>query len=119
MHSLTICLGLTSWTLLFKTEERSKSAYELFSNPLVENLIVTDDFGQCINAKASSIHGFVLEDMETSQGAAVERGLHQARAQAKAQERAMADPIIKESIRRQQMGPAVYQPGMPNGSRIM
>src|SRR5437879_2532407 len=111
MHSLTICFGPTGtvWNLLFKEEAKAKEAYAAIGKS-----DVTDDFGQTIGTSLNAIHGILLEDLDVSQVAQVERGLHQARGQAKAQTRAMEDPIIKESLRRQQMGPAVMSP-VPGG----
>jgi hypothetical protein len=113
MHSLTICFGpaATAWTLLFKNAESAVAASKQISN----GDTVIDDFGQAIGITSPMIHGIAIEDMDLAQEAQIERGLHQARTQAKAQKEAMDDPVIKDSIRRQQMGPAVFQPGMPNG----
>jgi NADH:ubiquinone oxidoreductase subunit D len=121
MHSLTICFGpaATTWTLLFKTEEKASELYNAYTGAKVAHessqLIGVDDFGQTISLVVNDIHGMMLEDMSLSQEAAVERGLHQARTQAKAEKKAMEDSVIKEAIRAKQQGPAVYQPGMPNG----
>jgi len=61
MFAVNIALGNTVWRLLYKDGEQAKAAYELISNPIVENLILDDDFGQQFCAKVSSIHGFMLE----------------------------------------------------------
>jgi hypothetical protein len=77
-------------------------------------LIGSDDFGQIYTLPIDSIHGMMLEDMSLSSEARIERGLDQARSQAKAQERAMADPALMASMRRGQQGPAVLNPsGLP------
>ena len=121
MHSLTICFGpsATVWTLLFKTEEKASELYNAYTGAKVAResslLIGVDDFGQAISLVIDDIHGMMFEDMALSQEAAVERGLHQARTQAKAETKAMNDDVIKNAIRVKQQGPAVYQPGMPNG----
>ena len=117
MHSLTICFGpaATIWTLLFKDEESAKKAYLNTSEP-AGVFACTDDFGQTVLLDTKEIKGALLEDMDISVNALVERGLHQARAQAKAQVRAMADETIKSATRAQNQGPAVYTPGgMPMG----
>lgn len=121
MHSLTICFGpsATVWTLLFKEEEKAATIYNAYTSSrlseLLQLIIGCDDFGQAISIPNTAIHGMMLEDMALSQDAAVERGLHQARTQAKAETKAMTDDVIKNAIRAKQQGPAVYQPGMPNG----
>lgn len=120
MHSLTICFGPTGtvWTLLYKTEEKAGECYGAYTDAKLNKaygpLIGSDDFGQAFSLDIDQIHGMLLEDMDLSQMAQVERGLHQARSQAKAQTRAMQDPVIKESLRAQQMGPAVMSP-VPGG----
>lgn len=119
MHSLTICFGPTGtvWVALFKDAEKAQSVHDSVGGtgaPGSALLSLTDDFGQQLSIRADQIHGMLLDDMDQSLMAQVERGLHQARAQAKAQDRAMADPAIKESLRRQQMGPAVMSP-VPGG----
>ena len=58
---------------------------------------VADDFGQRATIDIKSIHGFMLEDMEQSKLAHIERGLHQARTQARAQQMATADPVLKNA----------------------
>lgn len=123
MHSLTIVFGpaATAWTLLFKEEEKAAVIYNAYTNARVTGdagaIIGSDDFGQTITMHSDDIHGMMFEDMDLSQIAMIERGLHQARSQAKAQMKAADDPVIREGIRKQQQGPAVYQPGMgaPNG----
>lgn len=118
MFSLTICFGpaATIWTMLFKEEEKAATFYDAYINTPVSHtddripLTVTDDFGQRAVIDLNQIHSVMLEDMEVSQMAAIERGLHQARTQAKAQSRAMADPALKAAMLGQ--GPAVHSPFM-------
>lgn len=118
MHSLTICFGpaATTWALLFKEEAKAVELYNNYTTDKVESaigcFIAADDFGQALTLEFKNIHGMMLEDMDLSQLAAVERGLHQARTQAKAETKAMTDEVIKNAIRAKQQGPAVYQPGM-------
>ncbi|MFA5902209.1 MAG: hypothetical protein WC829_24215 [Hyphomicrobium sp.] len=127
MHSLTIWFGpaATSIVLLYKEEEKACVVYNAFTEHQVlhaekGSLIGSDDFGQNFSIAIDGISGMLLEDMALSQEAAIERGLHQARSQAKAQKLAMTDPIISASLRQQQMGPAVLAPGMmPNGRGMM
>lgn len=116
MHSLTIVFGpaATTWTLLFKTEESARLVAAQIGKEGAGKVV--DDFGQEV-VQLGAIHGIMFEDMDLSQQASIERGVHQARSQAKAQEKAMADPIISLSLRRQQVGPAVLAPGgMPRMS---
>lgn len=120
MHSLTICFGPTGtvWTLLFKDADNMKAAEDrMKTDPAAEDhFSIGDDYGQFITVKREHIVAVLREDLDQSQLAQVERGLHQARSQAKAQTRAMQDPVIKESLRLQQQGPAVMSPLGPRFS---
>ncbi len=95
MFSLSIALGNTSWRLLFKTEEKALAAYELIGNPIIENLIIADDFGQTATCKVANVHGFLIEDMDKTQLAHVELALYQARGNVRAQNAAQTDPTLK------------------------
>lgn len=113
MHSLTIVFGPSPvpWVLLFETEEAvTKAANALASSEVV----ITDDFGQTVSIKAESIHGWMLEDMDKSKMAHIAQGLHRSRTQAKANEIAASDPVLKVAAMRQ--GPAMLQPGFGNGA---
>lgn len=114
MFLVTIFAGVP-WKLLFKTEEGAKKAFEALTAHDTNNAQIEDDFGSTFcTANISGIAAIVLEDLSKSIMAQVELGLHQARAQAKAQTMAIADPTISAAIRAQGMGggPAVYRPGM-------
>jgi hypothetical protein len=115
MFSLTICFGPanTPWILLFKEEEKAKTVYNDYVSSKIEGaldgaLIAADDFGQAIAMPISKINGMMLDDMDQSQLAYIERGLHNARAQAKAQQRAGADPTLRAAAMSQ--GPAALTP---------
>ncbi|MFA5897705.1 MAG: hypothetical protein WC829_01200 [Hyphomicrobium sp.] len=108
MFCLNIALGNTSWRLLFKTEDRARLVYEVISNPVIENLILDDDFGQQLCAKVAHIHGFMLEDMDKTKLAHVEMALHQARTQILATKMAQSDQGLRTSSMMQ--GPAVLNP---------
>lgn len=116
MHSISICFGpaATIWNLLFKTEEKAGEFYGAYMEMKVQGtsgaLIGGDDFGQTFSFDVAQIHAVLVEDLDQSQLGQVERGLHNARSQAKAQELALSDPIISQSLRKQQMGPAVMTP---------
>lgn len=113
MFIINVALGNTSWRLLYKTEDRARLAYELISNPVIENLILDDDFGQQLCAKAAHVYGFMLEDMDKTKMAHVEMALHQARTQGLATKMAQHDPALKAQST---MSPSVLNP-MGNGFR--
>ena len=119
MYLLTIVFGPTPtpWALLFKDEKLANEAFAEAQSAFVNAtpvLTVSDEFGQQSVIDTSSIHGCMLEDLEKSKMAQIERGLHMARIQARAQQLAQGDPILK-NIRATQ-GPAMIDPmGMSNG----
>lgn len=113
MHSLTIVFGPSPmpWILLYRDQEKAESHSAFARTAMVNegNIELTDDFGQRVGLRGKAIHGVMLEDMDQSKLAHIEQGLHRARTQAKAQELAAADPILKVAAMRQ--GPAMLQPG--------
>lgn len=117
MHSISICFGPqgTVWNLLFKTEERMKEAWSAIAAPEgTPSFIIGDDFGQSLAVVREQIHAFLAEDLDQSQLGQIERGLHNARTQARANQRAMGDPTIKTAAMSQ--GPAVLNGGVPRFS---
>lgn len=112
MYSISICFGpaATVWNLLYKDEPRARAALAEATRAEKETTaVVTDDFGQQLTVCAGQIHALLFEDLDQSQLGQIERGLHNARVQAKAQDRALTDPTISQSLRRSQ-GPAVMTP---------
>ena len=119
MFSLTIVFGPGPmvWTLMYKNEETAVAA----RNSLQEakesgenDFELVDDFGQECEVKASECHGWMLEDLEQSRLAHIERALHQARTQAKGSELADADPVLRQARMKAQGGLGMIQP-MPGG----
>lgn len=120
MFSLTIIFGPTPtpWVLLYKTKESLDAAvqnYRADKTTTFESgdFIATDDFGATISIKRASIHGVMFEDMDLSKMNAIERGLHHARTQARAEQMAQADPVLRTASMGR--GNAVLSPGF-NGA---
>ena len=117
-HLLTIVFGPspTPWALLFKNPEAADRALIDLKTAKAANtgiVDIVDDFGQRAIIEVQTIHGFMLEDMEQSKLAHIERGLHQARTQARANQMAQGDPVLKNAAMMQ--GPAMLSPmGGPN-----
>ena len=114
MFSLTIVFGPGPmvWTLMFKTEERAREEVEnILPN---KNCLLRDDFGQECEIIAGTLHGHMLEDLDQSKLAHIERALHQTRTKLKADELADADPAIRQARRQSQGGLGMIQP-MPGG----
>jgi hypothetical protein len=113
MFSLTIVFGPGPmvWTLMFKTEERVR---EELANWAINKTPLIDDFGQECVINADIMHGYMVENLEQSKLAHIERALHQARTQAKGAEIADSDPVLAQARRRAQGGMPIMQP-MPAG----
>lgn len=121
MFSLTIVFGPvpTPWVLLFKTKEALDTALQAYRSDKTTSfesgdLAITDDYGATVSLRRTSIHGIMAEDMELSKMNAIERGLHQARTQARAEQMASSDPILKAASMRHG-GNAMLSPGF-NGA---
>jgi hypothetical protein len=110
MFSLTIVFGPGPmvWTLMFKTEEKARE--ELAKIVDLPTISYADDFGQECLITRGSIHGMMIEDLEQSRLAHIERALHQARTQAKGAEIADNDPVLKQARHRAQGGMPMIQP---------
>lgn len=97
------------WTLLYKTEEVATSAWKAMSAD-TNGVSLTDDFGQTAVVKYTDMAGAMFEDLDKSMLAHIERGLHNARTQAKAQQIAANDPILKTARMTQGQSPAIFSP---------
>ena len=117
MFSLTIVFGPGPmvWTLMFKNADAAiAAAKNCQDNSTSETFETTDDLSQSVVISRTQIHGVMLEDLEQSKLAHIERALHQARTQAKGSEIADNDPILKQARHRAQGGMPMIQP-MPAG----
>ena len=103
-------MGATTWSLLFKDKEKADEVYKNLDIVTVSGdpVQVEDQFGQRFTFKGASIDGIMYDDMSVSQLAYIERALHQARTQAKAQTRANTDPEMRGA--NAMHGPAVLRP---------
>ncbi len=110
MHSLSVIVGPAIWTLMFRTEEKAGASYHFLTNDADSStrVNVSDDFGQTVSLRRDSIHGLLLEDLDVSKEAVIERMIHNAKVQAEAQAKASRD----SSLRHAAHGPAVLSPGM-------
>jgi hypothetical protein len=115
MFSVTIVFGPGPmvWTLMYKTIEMANAATASLENCTDPMIVLTDDFGQQAAIVVNQIHGVMFEDLEQSKLAHIERALHQARTKIKADELAMADPVMRAAAQRQQS--PILQPMMPAG----
>lgn len=119
MHSLTISFGPTAqmWRLLFKDSDPSAHFQGLLHSAPPNGLLeITDDFGQRAAFKINDIHAWMVEDMQKSQLAYIEFSLHNARMQAKGQEMAESDQVLRATRARQ--GPGIISPMMGGNGRF-
>jgi hypothetical protein len=115
MHCLTIHVGELVWSMLYKDEKRAMLAEALLTNnhrPLNiaepgSQIVITDDFGQEAHVLPKSLHGWMLEDLDLSKLAHIEKGIHNAHTQADYNKRAQSDPALRAGAQ----GPAIFSPG--------
>lgn len=96
------------WTLLYNSAESMQNAWS--KNHLQPHYTLEDDFGQRAQIDAFCVAGIMFEDMDKSMLAHVERGIHNARTQAKAETVAMSDPVLRTAAMAKQRGPAIFNP---------
>jgi hypothetical protein len=112
MHQISMNVGNIVWALLFKTEEKALAAWEHYMNRDSDTVLrIEDDFGQTLDARPAIVNGAMLENLDLTKHAHIERALHQARTQAEAQAAGEADM----ALRAQRRGPAILQPIGMNG----
>jgi hypothetical protein len=106
MHIITVAFGATPamWQFIFKNEESAEKAWLDINK--AGRVTITDDFGQKSTFDTNNIVGRMIENMDLSKQAQVQRGLHQQRTQAEFQKAAETDPVIRMAMR----GPAVLSP---------
>ena len=125
MHLLTVVFGPTSTSLafLFRNEEQAQTELEALERAMLLEtetslVVIDDDFGQHAAIRIKSLHGFLLENMEESKLAHIERGLHNARTQARANQAAQSDPVLKSAMAGMSpVNPAMLSPMGNSGGR--
>ena len=116
--SIALADNPVTWTLLYKTRESaegSRNCFKLCGKNDTVNLV--DDFGQEAVIERPRVAGMLFEDLDQSMLAHIERGLHNARTQAKAESIAMNDPVLKAAAMAKQRGPGIVSP-MGNGAHF-
>lgn len=101
------------WTLLYKNEATAVKWWDAYivarasSNP---GIAMSDDFGQSLLVDPTCVAGSMFEDLDKSMLAHIERGLHNARTQAKAQQIALNDPVLKTAAMTRGQQPGIFDP---------
>lgn len=115
MFSLTIHFGPNAmvWALLFKEEAKAVSALRIANIAICEGSFfrLEDDFGQITIFGAGNATGVMLEDLEQTEAARIQRSLAEERCKVKLMEAAKTDPVIGAAIRRQQGAPVLTPMG--------
>jgi hypothetical protein len=123
MFCLNIAVGSAVWALLFNEEEKALDALAKTRqqsgavHTFVPDVAFTieDDFGQTFSGSVAAIHGCILENLDKTKLANIERALHQQLTQMEAQKRWEQHPAHRAMAR----GPGVISPGfgpMGNGA---
>jgi hypothetical protein len=115
MHCLSVALGNVVWAMMFHNEEDARKAY-MSARPATAvtdhfrktEIEMVDDFGQTLMVPVHEVKGLLLEDLDKTKLAHVERLIHNQHTQIAAQKRWQADPAARAAA----MGPAVLTPGM-------
>ncbi len=113
MFSITIWFGPTNAvvTLLYKTiESQAKAAAAAGTGTELPICSLDDDYGQHLVINGSLINAMMLESLDHSMHGRIAIALHQARTQAKAQQTAQGDPVLKAASAIQRSGPAMIDP---------
>ncbi len=129
MFSVTVFLGdtIAPIVLLYKNEDTLKVSLDQLEQvdsmvmggtnaSITRRLTIADDFGQRLELRRQHI-GMLVQDMKIAREADIERGIFNMVTQAKANDRAKADPTLQAHFRSMQQGPAVLSPmgGPMNG----
>jgi hypothetical protein len=113
MYSLSIFFGTNPVPaqFLFKNKEKAEDARSKTTAflPDATGFGIEDDFGQHGAFKHDAVIAVILEDMDLGEESRIQRGLSQARGQAKANERAKTDPILMRAMT-QQRSPSMITP---------
>ena len=127
MHMLTVVFGPTSTSLafLFRGEDKARTEMACICTAMDDGDVdssdfvnIKDEFGQEATIRTDDIHGAMLEDMEQSKLAHIERGLHNARTQARANQAAQSDPVLKSAMAGMSpVNPAMLSPMGNSGGR--
>ena len=120
--TITIAAGAAPVILGFKGADTLQKALERYENlnsmamggGNLRRCVFTDDFGQRLELSGSPL-AFLVQNLQEVAEIDIERGLYQAVAQAKMQERARSNPTIVAAQRAAQGGPAVLSPMGANG----
>ncbi len=99
MFTISVAFGPANhiWAFMFKTELAARQQYNKLAHPesVMPVVEITDDFTQTASFFIGDIHAVSIEDMDVSMNAGIERGLHQARTQARGNQLASSDPALK------------------------
>lgn len=100
MFSLSIFLGNASLALLFTNSEKAEAANsQIVAAAPGQTFELNDDFGHKLTMLRSSIHGWLLEDMNKSALAHQERALHEAKIKMSIQKAAQTHLGLREAFR--------------------
>ena len=115
MFNVMISFGPSGnqWLFMFEKKESALKIRTDHTQAKLHDkmLVIVDDYGNEAEIMPHSIYGILIEDLTKVGDAAIERSLYQARAQAKGQNKAQNDPLLKLSA------PMMQMPGMNGPQR--
>lgn len=116
MFSLSLIVGNTSIALMYTDAAKAKAAYDTIGTMAMgQTFELTDDFGQAITMQRSSIHAHLLEDLNKTKIAHVERLHFNDVVRAEAMKRAQTNQTTREAFR--PPSPIIGMPGIPVARR--
>ena len=98
MISLSIVFGPASggaWGFMFQNKRNADVVLEEYNTGTAAKISIADDFGQRAVIVRNSIYGILIEDMDIAADAVIERSLHQARTQVRANNKSATDSLLK------------------------
>lgn len=96
MFSLQVIVGPgIAWHFLFRGKEAAEDVMNSVAGDSIQ-IHIADDFGNEALFPRSELRGCLLEDLDLSRGAQLERIMNEQRTRAKAQQLMQADPMLRQ-----------------------
>lgn len=95
MFNVLVSLRSGQWQFLFKERAGAENILNQYRRGEGSAISVEDDFGACAIMDTAAISGILIEDLDGSQEAGIERAMIQTKGQVKFQNKAKNDPLLK------------------------
>ncbi len=106
MYTISLSAGQAMWKLVYKERPEEQIAslrafqdQQHFHQQLAgqKSITLSDDFGQEATIAAGSLNAVLVEDLDLSQEAMIQLGIHQQITQLKYNQRAQSNPTLKSA----------------------